>query len=134
MLKAADKLIAQISPKQELTLRAKGYAVVPDGLSFAHPRYEQLLVLDLQNNSITEITSEFCQNFPCLERLDLRNNKIKTISPHIKALMSLTTLRLDFNQLTQLTPQIGGLKLLEELSLEGNRLFEVPACLGENLT
>ena len=81
-----------------------------------------------------EIDGDFCQNFPCLERLDLRNNKIKSINPHIKAMMSLQVLRLDNNQLTQLIPQIGNLKLLEELSVSGNRLFEIPFCLGENLT
>ena len=54
-------------------------------------------MLDLQNNSITELDGDFCQNFPCLEKLDLRNNKIKSVNPHIKALMSLQVLRLDNN-------------------------------------
>jgi Leucine-rich repeat (LRR) protein len=48
--------------------------------------------------------------------------------------MSLTTLRLDNNALTFLVPQVGNLKLLEELSVSSNRLFEIPNCLGENLT
>ena len=57
-------------------------------------------MLDLQSNNLSELDENFCQNFPCLEKLDLRNNKIKSINPHIKALMSLTCLRLDNNQLT----------------------------------
>lgn len=64
----------------------------------------------------------------------MRSNKIKTISPHIKALMSLTILRLDNNNLVQLVPQISNLKLLEELSVSNNRIYEIPYCFGESLT
>ena len=124
----------QITIKHELILKDRGFSIVPEALRVQSHTFEQLLVLDLQNNSITELDGDFCQNFPCLEKLDLRNNKIKTINFHVKALMSLTCLRLDHNLLTQLVPEIGNLKLLEELSVSSNRLFEIPSCLGENLT
>ena len=120
--------------KHELILKDRGFSIIPEALRFQCQTFEQLLILDLQNNSITELDGDFCQNFPCLEKLDLRNNKIKSVNPHIKALMSLQVLRLDNNQLTQLVPQIGNLKLLEELSVSNNRLFEIPQNFGENLT
>ena len=104
MAKAVELLTKQINLKHELVLKDRGFALIPDALRYRCHTFEQLLVLDLQNNSITELDSDFCQNFPCLEKLDLRNNKIKTISPHIKALMCLTILRLDNNALTQLVP------------------------------
>ena len=117
-----------------IILKDRGLASIPEPLRFEGIVFGQLLTLDLQNNSITELDGIFCQNFPCLQKLDLRNNKLKSINPHIKALMSLTILRLDGNQLTQLVPTIGNLKMLEELSVSNNRLFEIPHCFGENLT
>ena len=127
-------MVRQVSSKRELCLKDRGYGAIPETLRFQCPPFERLLALDLQNNNIQEVDGEFCQKFPCLERLDLRANKIKTISPHVKALMSLQVLKLDGNQLTQLVPQIGSLKLLEELSVSNNRLLEIPTCFGENLT
>lgn len=93
-------MVKHITSKKELVLKERGYSVIPEPLRFQCASFERLLVLDLQNNNITELDGEFCQNFPCLERLDVRNNKIKTISAHVKALMSLTVLKLDGNQLT----------------------------------
>ena len=90
----------QISIKHELILKDRDFSFIPEALRFECQPFEQLLVLDLQNNSLTELDGDFCQNFPCLEKLDLRNNKLKSINPHIKALMGLEVLRLDNNQLT----------------------------------
>jgi len=82
-------MVKLVSSKKELILKDRGYAVIPEALRFQCFTFERLLVLDIQNNNISELDGDFCQNFPCLERLDARNNKIKTISPHVKALMSL---------------------------------------------
>ena len=127
-------MLKQISMNHELVLKDRGFAHIPDALRFQCHTFESLLVLDLQGNSIIELDDDFCQNFPCLNKLDVRNNRIKTISPHIKALMSLNVLRLDNNNLVQLVPQIGNLKLLEELSVSNNRIHDVPYSLGESLT
>ena len=59
---------------------------------------------------------------PMIKKLDARNNKIKTISLHIKAMMRLTILRLDHNELTGLPNEICELALLEELSFSDNKL------------
>lgn len=89
LAKAVEAMTKQITMKHELLLKDRGFSVIPEALRFQCHSFEQLLILDLQNNSITELDGDFCQNFPCLEKLDLRNNKIKSVNPHIKALMSL---------------------------------------------
>ena len=129
----AEKLLDKVSHKQELILRDKQISVIPEPLKYVTEAFDSLLVLDLQDNNIQEIDGDVCKNLPRLLKLDLRNNKIKTISTHIKALMNLTVLKLDFNQLTTLIPEVGNLKLLEELTVEGNRLHEVPSSIGSNL-
>ena len=93
----AEKLLEKVSHKQELILRDKQLAVIPEPLKYVTEAFDSLLVLDLQDNNISEIDGDFCKNLPRLQKLDLRNNKIKTISTHIKALMNLTVLKLDFN-------------------------------------
>ena len=129
----AAKLLEKVSRKQELVLRDKQMTVIPEPLKYVTEAFDSLLVLDLQDNNIQELDGDVCKNLPRLQKLDLRNNKIKTISTHIKALMNLTILKLDFNQLTALIPEIGNLRLLEELTVEGNRLHEVPPTIGGNL-
>ena len=59
--------------------------------------FKNIVLIDLQNNELTELDSFFCQNLPSLVHLDLRNNKLKVLSEHIKALMNLQVLRLDNN-------------------------------------
>jgi Leucine-rich repeat (LRR) protein len=65
-------------------------------------------------------------NLSQLRKLDARNNKIKEISSHIKAMMCMTILRLDHNQLETIPLEIGELQFLEELSFSANKLTEVP--------
>ena len=72
-----------------------------------------------------------CLNLPSLRKLDMRSNKIKSISPGIKYLTNLSKLYLDHNQLSSLVPEIGALSNLLELSFENNRLFEIPGSLGQ---
>jgi Leucine-rich repeat (LRR) protein len=71
------------------------------------PYFQNLLLIDFQNNDLTEIEANFCQNLPNLLELDLRNNKISIVSEHIKALMNLKVLRLDNNQLKVLVTEVG---------------------------
>lgn len=51
--------------------------------------FKNLQLLDLRNNDLMEIDGNFCKNLPNLINLDLRNNKISTISEHIRAMMVL---------------------------------------------
>ena len=129
----AQKLREKVTKKQELFLKDKQMVSIPEPLRCVPEIFDCLMVLDLQDNNIQELDGDFCKNLPNLQKLDLRNNKIKMISSHIKALMNLRTLKLDFNQLTCLISEVGNLKLLEELTVEGNRLNEVPSSIGANL-
>jgi len=45
--------------------------------------------LDIRGNDIVVIDEMVCKNLSQLKRFDARNNKIKEISPHIKAMMML---------------------------------------------
>ena len=51
--------------------------------------FENLLVLDLRGNDITEIEGTICENLPMLKKMDARNNKIKAISMQIRLLEKL---------------------------------------------
>ena len=95
--KLVDQMTRQITHDKMIILKDRGLTSIPDPLRFEGIVFGQLLTLDLQNNNISDLDGIFCQNFPSLQKLDLRNNKLKSINPHIKALMSLTTLRLDGN-------------------------------------
>lgn len=82
--------------------------VLPKPLTHKNsPYFQNLLLIDFQNNDLIEIEANFCQNLPNLLELDLRNNKISIVSEHIKALMNLKVLRLDNNQLKVLVPEVG---------------------------
>ncbi|XP_052739378.1 leucine-rich repeat-containing protein 40 isoform X1 [Bicyclus anynana] len=61
-----------------------------------------------------------------LNLLDLSSNVIGTLSPNIKLLQELVTLKLHDNALTSLPPEFGELSNLSNLSLSHNRLEELP--------
>ena len=50
---------------------------------------------------------------------------IKEISPHIRAMMMLQTLRLDYNLLEEIPAEIGELCYLEELTISNNKVKEL---------
>jgi Leucine-rich repeat (LRR) protein len=74
-----------------------------------------------------------CKNLTQVKRLDARNNRIKEITPHIKAMMMLQALRLDSNLLEELPVGIGELYYLEELTFADNKVTEVPSALFAKL-
>jgi len=100
-------ILGLITQQGELILKNKKISVIPR--TFYHLRFDSILVMDIWGNDITEIEGAICQNLPMIKKLDARNNNIKTISNHIKAMMQLTILRLDHNDMQQLPPEIGDL-------------------------
>ena len=88
--------------------------------------FNHILIIDMRGNEIMEVPDSFCKSLDKVHTLDLRHNKIKMVSEHIKAMMSLKILRLDFNQLTKLPDEVCDLLLIEELSVQQNRLTELP--------
>jgi adenylate cyclase len=105
----------------KLLMSAQGHGSIPNVLKIDNKvgltLYKDVRYVDLSNNEVQEVDGSFCRNLEALTHLDLRNNRIKTISQHMRALMNLTVLRLDNNQLTVMPEAITSLRLLEELSL-----------------
>ena len=133
--KDLQNILSQVTQEFELYLVNVNLEALPKPLiQKSSPYFQNLLLVDLQNNDLVEIEANFCQNLPNLLELDLRNNKISNVSEHIKALMNLKVLRLDNNQLKVLVPEVGQLRMLEELSISGNKLVEIPSSIGINLT
>jgi Leucine-rich repeat (LRR) protein len=90
----------QITEKGELIMKQQKLASLPKALSKI--RFDQIFILDIRGNEITSIDETICLNVCQLRRLDARGNKIKEVSPHIKAMMMLQFLRLDSNLLEDL--------------------------------
>lgn len=65
--------------------------------------------MNIRGNELTRLEEEICKNLSQLRKLDARNNKIREISPHIKAMMQLKVLRLDHNELNMVPNEIGEL-------------------------
>lgn len=78
-------------------------------------------VLDLSNNVITVINTEFT-TLVQLTKLDLSNNKIRLITDDFGNLVNLRHLDLYNNQIERLPLSFGRLKKLKYLDLKNNRL------------
>jgi len=70
-------------------LRELQLTEVPKPLKLSAVLFENVVTLDLRGNDLTELDSALCMNMPNVTKLDLRNNRIKSISEHIKAMMKL---------------------------------------------
>lgn len=79
----------------ELALKQQKLGNVPRALLKC--RFDQITTLDLRGNEIACLDEALFLNVTQLRKLDVRANKIREISSHIKALMMLQTLRLDYN-------------------------------------
>jgi Leucine-rich repeat (LRR) protein len=84
-----SKLLAKITPAGELLLNDMQLQQTPVGLICPRFSFKNLLKLNLAGNLIVDFEEDVCRQLQSLEHLDLRNNKLKTVSPHIKAMMSL---------------------------------------------
>ena len=80
-------------------------------------RFSNIIRLNLSSNKIFNINADFCKSLCNVQVLDLRANRIREISPHIKAMSSLRVLKLDKNELAWLPEELFDIKILEELTL-----------------
>lgn len=117
-----------ITENGELILKGKKIELIPK--VFYNFKFNTILILDIRGNEITEIEGAICQNLPMIKKLDARNNKIKSVSVHIKAMMRLAILRLDHNELIALPNELCELAMLEELSFSDNKLSHLPQNIG----
>ena len=104
-------------------------------LSEAFKRPDQVRILDLKHQGLTEIPIEIFQ-LSNLTELRLGYNQIKVISPEIGQLTNLTRLRLGNNQVSVIPAEIERLTNLTILSLVNNQVKVVPSQLSQltNLT
>ena len=51
--------------------------------------FDKITELDIRANEITVIEENVCKNLSQVRKLDARNNRIREVSPHIKAMMML---------------------------------------------
>ena len=104
-------------------------------LSEAFKRPDQVRILDLKHQGLTEIPIEIFQ-LSNLTELRLGYNQIKVISPEIGQLTNLTRLRLGNNQVSVIPAEIEQLTNLTILSLVNNQVKVVPSQLSQltNLT
>ena len=104
-------------------------------LSEAFKRPDQVRILDLKHQGLTEIPIEIFQ-LSNLTELRLGYNQIKVISPEIGQLTNLTRLSLGNNQVSVIPAEIEQLTNLTILSLVNNQVKVVPSQLSQltNLT
>ena len=81
-------------------------------------KFSKITRLNLSSNKIFQISSEFCKVLINVESLDLRSNRIREISPHIRAMKSIKILKLDKNELKSLPEELFEIKILEELTFQ----------------
>jgi Leucine-rich repeat (LRR) protein len=113
-----------IGPEEgSLDLRSSKLEVIPR--PFYKVPFNNLSDLDIRGNEITAIEDAVCINLAQLRKLDARANRIREVSPHIKAMMSLQVLRLDGNLLEDLPCEIGELSYLEELTFAENKVKDL---------
>lgn len=79
-------------------------------------KFSNIIRLNLSSNKIFNLIGDFCKSLINVQVLDVRANRIREISPHIKAMSSLRILKLDKNELNWLPEEIFELKILEELT------------------
>ena len=97
---------------------------------------ENVKVLSLYNNNLTELDKDICSNLTQLKYLDLGFNKLTELDKDIFSnLTQLQQLNLGVNLLTQLDKNIfSNLTQLKKLKLNNNKLTELDKNIFVNLT
>ena len=79
----------------QLNLKGQRISIIPTIIQ--RVTFDQIINLDIRGNEITLIEEAVCKNLTQVKKLDARGNRIREISPHIKAMMMIQILRLDQN-------------------------------------
>ena len=66
-----------------------------------------------------------------MQRLDVSNNKLSSISSEIGNLAKLRYLHLSYNQITLIPSEIGNLASLQKLKITDNKLTTIPPEIGK---
>ncbi len=70
---------------------------IPPCLGSKRNEFSNIIKINLSGNQIQELEDSVCLALTSIEQLDLRNNRLKVISKHVKAMMQLKQLYLDNN-------------------------------------
>ncbi|KAM3964275.1 leucine-rich repeat-containing protein 40 [Aphomia sociella] len=115
-------LIKSAKRTGQLSLTNRGLGTVPENVW----KIDELSLDDCKEVDFARSDINNWWNAEPLKMLDLSSNVIKTISPNIKLLQQLVTLKLHDNALTHLPAEFGELKYLSNLSLDHNKLPLLP--------
>ncbi|CAG4985752.1 unnamed protein product [Colias eurytheme] len=115
-------LIKSAKRTGQLSLCNRGLGSVPENVW----KIDELVMDDTKEVDFARSDQNNWWNCEPLKMLDLSSNVIKAISPNVKLLQDLVTLKLHDNALTCLPQEIGELKSLSNLSLDHNKLKELP--------
>lgn len=125
--KADDKelpigLIKSAKRTGQLSLCNRGLGTVPDNVW----KIDELVLEESKEVDFSRTDLNNWWNSEPLKMLDLSSNVIKTISPNVKLLQHVITVKLHDNALSSLPPEIGELKTLSNLSLDRNKITVLP--------
>ncbi|XP_022097759.1 leucine-rich repeat serine/threonine-protein kinase 2-like isoform X2 [Acanthaster planci] len=88
--------------------------------------------LDLSNNALEELPSQFTQALPRLQNLDLRNNQFQTLPVHVFGNGRLQTLDMSGNKINDMTEEPLEVSFsLVDLNLSNNCIEEFPSWIGQ---
>lgn len=79
-------MLAKVVNKQ-LNLQETQLTNVPPCLGSKRNEFSGLIKINLSGNQIQELDDSVCLALTSIEQLDLRNNRLKIISKHVKAMM-----------------------------------------------
>jgi len=113
--------------KQEVIMDQMNLKSIPNFLVTPSSHYHITVSLDISSNLISQIPSAFFYNFPNLQALILKDNKLTWIPDNIVSLKFLKTIKLDNNLLKVIPSNICQLESLEILSISYNKLMNIPA-------
>ncbi|OWR48298.1 leucine-rich repeat-containing protein 40-like [Danaus plexippus] len=115
-------LIKSAKRTGQLSLCNRGLGTVPENVW----KVNDLVMDDTKDVDFSRSPRDNWWNAEPLKMLDLSSNVIKIISPNIKLLSELITLKLHDNAIESIPPEIGELNNLSNLSLDHNRLECLP--------
>ncbi|XP_059046590.1 leucine-rich repeat-containing protein 40-like isoform X3 [Achroia grisella] len=119
----SNGLIKSAKRTGQLNLSNRGLGSVPENVW----KIDELVMEESKEVDFARSDLNNWWNAESLKMLDLSSNVVKTISPNVKLLQQLVTMKnMSHNKLVELPPGMGYLVRLVELNLSHNQLQELP--------